>query len=287
MEFSKRKISPEKMEELTKKMLEVANKGIKDSEEDVQDAMITTRYLKHITKVRGLEDVIERNEQLSKTFRGFLNLYGFESMYDMYLYARSCDIMPEDLEKSKASQVVPVNRKVMRNGKELEITIYESIHKSEEPKADTTEKETQRRHARELKGLLKGKDKNLDTKYVAMLKSVSLPHGDKPFQETSQYYLELKGESGELEGLIGYSVEDDYLKMDFYRSNGQLNGVATRGFSELVKLATEIKKGVKAEDHVQARPVYAQFGLEQHGDYWTVSYESLPEFNGKGSKGGE
>ncbi|QZA69161.1 hypothetical protein 010DV004_229 [Bacillus phage 010DV004] len=287
MEFSKRKISPEKMEELTKQMLEVANKGVQESEEEIQDAMITTRYLKHITKVRDLADVIERNEQLSKTFRGFLNLYGFESMYDMYLYARSCDIMPEDLEKSKASQVVPVNRKVMRNGEEIEITIYESVSKSEEPKEKTLEQENQRRHARELKGLLKGKDKNLDTKYVAMLKSVSLPHGDKPFQETSQYYLELKGESGELEGLIGYSVEDDYLKMDFYRSNGQLNGVATRGFSELVKLATEIKKGVKAEDQVQARPVYTQFGLEQHGDYWTVSYESLPDFNGKGSKNGE
>jgi hypothetical protein len=283
-------LSPEGMDRLMDRLTMIAMEGVDSEAVGLMEAQITTGFVKTMTKVKGLDDVIERNEQLSKSLQGFLTLYGFTSMYDMYLYAMSCDLVPEGLNKSKDySKLVPVKRKIIRNGKETEVTVYENPNKDKEKDDDAADdREVQGArygHARELKRKVHGDKEPINPKKVAQLKLTASKLLDpKKFKDTSDYYLELTGEGNETIGIIGFSERGEYLVMDFYQTNGQVPGIAARGFSELVKLALSQNKGVQMEDQPQARPVFVQFGLQQEDSIWSVSAEDLQDSFGEFGK---
>lgn len=284
--MSKYSISQKGMDELWKRLEKVAIEEFSESPgeeiEGLQEAEITTDFVKALTKVKGIDDVIKRNDRLTKHFQGFLNMYGFESMYDMYIYAMSCEILPSELKKAKDfSKLVPVKQTVMRNGKEVEVTIWQKPGEDEPEEEGSSEtgsanpRQRRRRHARELSAKVTGDISN--PKEIADIKVAAkgMPGGDKPFQDGSTYYLAIRDEEGNIVGVIGYSEEGEYLQMDFYRTNGEVSGVAARGFFELLKLASEKGKGVKMEDDPQARPVFAQSGLEQKESHWVIEAEDL------------
>lgn len=285
---SRYNLSDEGFDRLTKKLAEIAQEGIDDTVEGLQSGTITTNFVKTMTKVNGMEDVIERNEQLSKTYQGLISLYGFDTMYDMYLYARSCDILPEELLKSSSNNalVLPIQKTVIRNGKPLEVTVYEVIRKAAAPKKKAEPKKEEEiviRHAREFKGSLTGDGEAKDPSKVAKVKAAAqkLTGGNKPFSDKSHHYLSLR-ENSRTVAVIGYSTQGEHMTMDFYRTNGQTNGVAARGFAELVRLAIQKEKGVKVEDHPGARAVYTQFGLKQEGDHWVADHKELKQSLGEG-----
>lgn len=288
MKKAKYSLSESGMASLVEKLTKIATEVQNQPATGLQDAQFDTKFVKLMTKVKGLDDVIERNDQLSKTYQGLLNMYGFDTMYDMYLYAKSCDSLPEELVKAKDySKLVPVKRKVMRNGKETEITVYEDPGKSgsESNEGNSEGRSTPNAtvsHARELRGKVHADSDTKDTKKVAKLKQAAkgLSQGQQ-FQDSSDYYLELNGPDGEIAGIVGYSKEGEYLVMDFYKTNGQVPGIAARGFSELIKLAVSENKGVKVEDNPQARPVFAKFGLEQDGNQWSVDAADLQDVFGE------
>ena len=279
MKKAKYTLSEENVNLLTQRLMKAYHEG---TTETVLNANITTDFIHKMTHVQNLTDVIDQNDKLSETYSGFLSLYGFNSMYDMYMYAKACEALPTSLTKSKDySKLVPVKRKVMRNGKQVEVTVYEDPDKggSQPNEGNTQAKDVPvatHAHARELKGKMHGKDKKLDTKDIAKLKQLStdLPKGMK-FNTASDYLLKLEDANGQLAGVIGYSIEDGYIRMDFYRSNGQVPGIATRGFSELIKLAMEKQKGVKVADDPKARPALIKFGLTQEGSEWSIEYKAL------------
>lgn len=287
MRNSKYSLSKSGVDSLMDKLTQIAQENEEKAATGFLEARITTDFVEKMTKVNGLADVIDRNEQLSKTYQGLLSLYGFDSMYDMYMYAKSCDSLPEALVKRKDySKLVPVKRKVMRNGKETEITVYEDPNKGgSEPNEGNSEGRSTPSatvsHARELNGKVHGGPKKMDTKKVAKLKQATNGMKGKQFKDSSDYYLELTGPEGEIAGVIGYSKEGDYLVMDFYKTNGLVPGIAARGFSELIKLAVSANKGVKVEDNPQARPVFVQFGLEQDGNSWSIDVADLQEVFGE------
>jgi hypothetical protein len=281
---AKYNLSQEGMDTLMKKLAQVAQEGV--SEEDgLQTSAISTHFVKVMTKVKDLEDVIERNEQLSKTYQGFLNLYGFDTMYDMYIYAKSCDLFPDELMKSTTS-AIPVERVIVRNGKPLEVTVWELLAKSE-PKSKAEPKKAEEapviRHARELKASYHDTKSAMNTEHVAKLKAAAekMTGGSGKFKDNSHHYLSIKGDSGRPAAVIGYSEEGEHLKMDFYRTNGKVSGVAARGFFELIKLALRHKKGVIAADNAGARSVYIQAGLQKEGSKWVISYDDLAESYGE------
>ena len=279
MKKGKYTLSEENVNLLTQRLMKAYHEG---TTETVLNANITTDFIHKMTHVQNLTDVIDQNDKLSETYSGFLSLYGFNSMYDMYMYAKACEALPTSLTKSKDySKLVPVKRKVMRNGKQVEVTVYEDPDKGgSQPNEGNTQAGSvpaaTHAHARELKGKMHGKGKKLDTKDIAKLKQLStdLPKGTK-FNTASDYLLKLDDANGQLAGVIGYSIEDGYIRMDFYRSNGQVPGIATRGFSELIKLAMEKQKGVKVADDPQARPALIKFGLTQKGSEWSIEYKAL------------
>lgn len=298
MRKNKYGLSKAGVDELMDRLSNIANDIKKESIEGLLEAQITSPFVRSLTKVKGMDDVIERNDQLTKSFRGLLDMYGFETMYDMYVYAKSCDLYPEEVLKAKDySKLVPVKRKIVRNGKETEVTVYENPNKDKDEKEDQDSTESssrgtprvRRRHARELKRDMKGEDKSLNPKHVAELKMADkkMRRGNKPFQETSEYYLVLRDEDGNIQGIVGYSTEGQFLKMDFFRSSGEVSGIAARGFTELVKLALKKKKGVKVDDQPEGRQVFVKFKMKQEGQTWSISYKDLQSSFGDFSKYGE
>src|SRR5690606_30454570 len=190
-------------------------------------------------------------------------------------------MLPTELKKAKDfSKLVPVKRTIMRNGKETEVTIWEKPGEDEPEESDSNGTEAaprqrRRRHARELSSKVTGDTSNPKEIAEIKLAAKDMPKGNKPFQDGSTYYLAIRDEEGNIVGVIGYSEEGEYLQMDFYRSNGEVSGVAARGFFELLKLASEKGKGVKMEDDPQARPVFMQSGMEQKDTHWVVEAEDL------------
>ncbi|AIW03431.1 virion structural protein [Bacillus phage Moonbeam] len=280
-------LSEEAVQDLTERLLKAANEGVNAVH---MNADITTDLIHKMTHVTSLTEVIDRDEQLSKTYAGFLNLYGFNSMYDMYMYAKSCEDLPSSLLKSKDySKLVPVKRKVIRNGKETEVTVYEDPNKQgSQPNEGNTQAKgtpnaTAHSHARELKGRLHGKGKKLDTQKIAKLKQSTANFPNKGnFNTTADYFLELTSEDGRVFGVVGYSIEGNYLKMDFFVSNGEINGVAARGLAELIQVAISEKKGVKVDDNPQASTVLHQYGLEKKGSEWSADFKTLNSTFGEG-----
>jgi hypothetical protein len=105
-----------------------------------------------------------------------------------------------------------------------------------------------------------------------------MPRGNQPFNEGSDFYFELHGPDGKPAGIAGFSEEKGHLKMDFFVSNGETHGVATRAFFELVKLALKKEKGVKMDDHFEARPLFTNSGLEQKkAGHWEIDGKKLAE----------
>ncbi|AYJ75137.1 hypothetical protein BSP36_050 [Bacillus phage BSP36] len=293
MKKAKYNLSKSSVDRLMDNLTKVALGEADESFTGLKEAELNTAFVKSMTKVKGLDDVEERNDHLSRLYQGFLNMYGFTSMYDMYVYAMSCDLIPEGVTKSKDySKLVPVKRKIIRNGKETEVTVYEDPNKDNKDKDDDSPKETNQgegrsrpRHARELRGKVQERK---DHKQVAKLKleTVHFPKA-KQFKESSDFYLEIRGDEGSLEGVVGYSVKGEYLHMDFYISSGKVSGVATRGLGELLGLALKNRKGVQVEDQPEARPVFTQFGMSYDGGVWSISYTDLQEaFGESGSSRG-
>lgn len=292
------KLSKEGMETLMKKFSEIAQNQSSPDVTGLLEAPITTDFVKRMTKVKDMDDVIDRNDQLSKTYEGFLSLYGFDTMYDMYLYAKSNDVYPEELQKSEdVFDTVQVTRTITRNGEPLGVVITERIEKAESKSAakkkpakkpaakgksaaskpGEEEEEDPVYLARELKGSVHGQDGPIDPKKVAKLKRAAdkMPRGNKPFDETSKYYFELHGPEGKPAGIAGFSEDKGHMKMDFFLSDGQTHGVATRAFFELCKLALKKEKGVKMDDHFEARPLFVNAGMERKGDQWQIKGKDL------------
>lgn len=285
-------LSPEGVNKLMDRLTSIVTSGTDNSkvQTDMLGAKISSSFVKKLTKVQDEADVIERNEQLTKHFKGLLSMYGFDTMYDMYIYSLSCDPVGSEVSKSKDySRLVPVKRRVTRNGKEHEVTIW--VKPSDEDDTDdngdgngvrrrgrNNKDNRRRRNARELttEGAKSSKDYTLEN--LARLKKEvkDFPRGNKPFQDGSSYYLEIRDDNGDIVGVVGYKENEGYISMDFYRSNGRVPGVASKGFFELLKLSAKEGKGVRMDDVKEARQLFLSSGLEQKDSgVWEISYEDL------------
>lgn len=286
---NKYNLSKEGVERVLKALQDMSEASLPDGDTTgLRSAEITTSYMKTMMRINSLEEVVKNRGSLNRKYIGLVDMYGFNDIYDMYLYAMSCDLFPEGLSKSRdRSKLVPVKRKIVRNGKESEVTVYINPNKEDKDKDDSTASGEGQgggrggggQHARDLsRHKTSKKDKGYKEKTKTLQEAVkSMPRGGK-FKVGSEFYLEIRGDEGSLAGVIGYSEDNGYLVMDFYKSNGTVSGVATVGFFELMVTAKEENKGVKAADDVQARPVFMQSGMEQRNDgNWYIEADALQE----------
>jgi hypothetical protein len=282
-------LSKEGIDLLMEKLSKAAQGGL---DNDLVNIPISTDFVKKMTKVKGIEDVVERDESLSKTYQGFLNLYGFETMYDMYIYAMSCEPVPECIFKSdKPSAYESVMKTVMRNGKPIQVLLFIEVLIEEIEKADSKPKKKEPKkeekieipHARQFSGRIVSNKDMKDPNEMAKLKAhgLRLKTGDSEFSEDSHHYLVIKGNNNHPVGIVGYTESGKFIKMDFYRASGKVSGVGTRGFYELIRFAKSRKKGVQVADSKGGRQHYIQAGLTKNGDNWEISYEELLKMYGE------
>lgn len=243
------------------------------------EAMVDTGFISKLFGIHSLEQVIKNEEHYNVFYRGFLDMYGFDSMYDMYIYGMSCEIMKADKDYNN---LVPVKRTITRNGKQVEVTVWEKPDEDEPSKDEPSHEEAHghhsSRHAREYKSDIVGKDKKVSTKEVANLKKIAdqIAGGKANFDTSSTHYLKIH-EDGEVVGIAGYSDVGEYYRLDFVQSNGFVSGVGVRAFFELINLALEDKKGVIVKDveDQSARGMFASHGLEHEKGEWKADYKTL------------
>ena len=86
--------------------------------------------------------VLSNEEQLSKSFSSMTNLYGFDSFYDMYLFAKSNseEVQKSTSKRKDTSKLQLVQRTVMRRGKPTTLSFYEDNNKDKSPDNKPEEK---------------------------------------------------------------------------------------------------------------------------------------------------
>lgn len=236
--------------------------------------------------------VISENEKLSKDYSHIVKAYGFNSFYDLYCYADSCDSLNDYLIKGgqkDLSKLKPVKRQVMRNGKMMTTTIYEDSSGEDDDNKNPLDKDTQTeenvepRNARDLSKTIIGDDHNgIDPKQIAKLKTEA-GSLNGTFSTDCSSYLVLQGETGELGGVAGYRKEGSYLYLAFYQSDDLTSGVAYVAFTQLLLRARKLGLGAKidATDDPLALELFKEYGLKKSGSCYIISKSSLLEALGE------
>lgn len=123
---------------------EAFNKVVDDLVEQESSKDLSVDTLGYIVGHKLDDDyVLSNEEQLAKSFSSMVNLYGFDSFYDMYLYAKSED---EEVQKSTSknkdtSKLQLVQRTVMRRGKPTTLSFYEDPNKAKNQNLDKDKEE--------------------------------------------------------------------------------------------------------------------------------------------------
>ncbi|AHL19296.1 hypothetical protein LP083-2_089 [Listeria phage LP-083-2] len=248
-------------------------------------ASISKGILRELTQesLQDYGEVIEKNDFLSREFKHIVSLYGFDDFYSLYAYADFCDTMSNLAIKGgnkDLSKLKKVKRTVMRNGKPTEMTFYEST--TEEENKDKKEESNTKRQgvstvsAKDLLAeLLKSKG---EPEKVTQLIKIILKFPDTPTNpKVSDYFYQLKDDSGEVVAVAGYSIGAQYVSLDFYTSNGSISGVASRAFFELLRIAIEKDLGAELndEDNELAQVLFSKFNFQLDEGKQRVSARNL------------
>ena len=237
------------------------------------------------------DEVMQRNTEDSAYYATFLDSTGYASIYDAYV--QLC--MPhETISKGgnkDMSKLVATKRTVVRNGKQMQVTVYE------DPNADN--KDNKDPSTKESGGSAESNDtpapastttnavkmdssitNPTDTKAVGALKKDAMTMAKRSgrnygFKDTMTYYLSVK-DAGKVVGVVGYKKDGHYLKMEFVQSNGKVSNVGLKGIIELFKLGAKDKLGIKVAKGLNASFIAKTLNMQQddRGD-WYMGYTDL------------
>lgn len=229
--------------------------------------------------------VTTENKELTNEYAYVVKAYGFDSFYDLYLYADSCDSINDYLVKGGQkdfSKLKPVKRRVMRNGKMMTTTIYEDSS-ADSGEKNPLDKNTQQeeaitpRKARDLSKVTIGDEENgIDPKKVRHL-SKEADKLNGTFSTNCSAYLTLRGETGDLAGVAGYRKEGNYLYLSFYQSDNFTSGVAYVAFTQLLLRAHKLGLGAKLDaiEDPLALELFKEYGLKKAGNCYVISKSAL------------
>nr|DAI05677.1 MAG TPA: hypothetical protein [Herelleviridae sp.] len=260
------------MEESTKKYARVSKKFL----EDLAGEPLSYDY------------IIKNKERLDTQFEHIIKMYGFNSMYELYLYADSNDseLLVKGGQKD-LSKLKPVKRKVVRNGKVMTTTIYEDNSSGSDKgnELDSKRKETKVKTpilAVDLEKESYGEDEEeLNPKKIAKLQAQTKSLGSG-FSTSCSSYL-LLNENGETRGAIGFTVKGKYLELTFSIADSKVSGLQYLAFSQLLLRAWNSNLGARvAETKDEALlAMYNMYGLTKGNGYYSVSSSTLNSILGE------
>lgn len=258
------------------------------------EATISADFLNKLIRVSSLEEVVKNNERLSSVYAGYLSMYGFSNMVDMYIYAMSCDSVITLAKSKDYSNLVPVKRTIVRNGKEVEVTVYENPNKDNDDNEESNDNNKDKKRNRKGKPS-KSSGKKVATSVVNVKnnsqEAVNLKNAASKFSvgklsdsDNYTYMLAIRDEKGNVVGVIGFVEEGKYIKMQGYKHNGEIPGIAARGLVYLMSFAADKSKGVKMDktDDPKAIVFFQKSGLEKQQDgSWVIEPEKLRNLLGR------
>ena len=268
------------------------------TEGNTLEGTISKSYLQSLT---GLElddelQVLIDNDDLTEDFEHLVKMYGFESFYDLYLFAKSND---EYEQVSKAGQkefgkLKKVKRTVIRNGRPTTMTFYEDPNKqgdkSKQPK-DSAEPEEEMeppeiRQASEIPSTIVGDFQNkVPIKDLKLMRGLhDSMGGSAEFDADCDQYNLLTDEQGQIKGIMGLVVKGGYVYLKLVDSDIYTKDIRTRAFFYTIRTALQLGKGVKIPYEKTDKlfnTLAENYGLEQKGKYNQADYDSLFSFFGE------
>lgn len=253
----------------------------------VTDAIVTKGFIEAtVGEELDYSKVIAENKELTANHKALVRAYGFETFYDLYLYADSCDSINHQLQKGgnkQFSKLKRVTRTVVRNGKPMKTTIY-TDGKGEDSDKNPLDKGTtpnssgkQPRHAKDMAMVFIGNDDTgANPKQVAQLAKEAEALGGQ-FDTDCNSYMILQGELGDLGGCAGFKKEGNYLHLAFFQADDVTTGVAFRAFYQLLLRAWRAGLGAMVDDFEDetARELFKEYGLTKSGNRYKISATKL------------
>lgn len=254
-----------------------------DTEQVVKEPTISKSFLERIIgKSLDYPKVISENTQLTQEYNYIVKSYGFETFYDLYLFADTTDNSElvakggqKDLQKLK-----PVTRTVIRNGKPMKTTIYEDTGSKEDNKnpLDKTAGSDQPEQPRDIGELTSS---ILDMTHANPKELARLAKQAEKLQGTfntdCSSYVAFTTETGELGAIIGFKVEGNYLRLVFTQADKLTNGVSLKAFFTLTVTAWKQGLGaiVSVTDNSTALALFKEYGYTKAGDTYKATASKL------------
>ncbi len=212
---------------------------------------------------------------------------GFDNFMDCYLYVTR---EPERIYKGGAKDIGSLNkvkRTVVRNGKEIEMTIYEDNKNDDKPKESNSEEPKEPKTAKGSRVITHGDDEKPNPKKIASSlstlknKGVNTDHIDG----NASLYKEFVDDNNTI-GLASFKETDSDIILHGYVSDFETTGVGARSIIELIYLA--IKKNKNAVVYAIELPQAIEFlkllGFIKNKDYYVLKKQDIKLFLGEYSE---
>lgn len=235
-----------------------------------------------------IEEVIKKSHELDTAYRHIYQSYGFEDFYSMYIYASSNTEKVSKGGNKDLSKLNKVKRKVMRNGKMVEMTVYEAKDDGQEENSKEQESsgESVPRTALGAKqvdngdGNTKVNPKKLATT-LGKLKSEGA-NVDSVSQDADMY-KEFLDEQGNPIGITAFSENDTSIILEGFTGAEDVTGIGIRSVMELIKLGISkekevIVKGITSTEGIE---FLKTLGFKDSKDYFKISKKDIKDYVGE------
>ena len=233
----------------------------------------------------SLDYVSKNSDALDVKYEHVYKSLGFDNFFDCFLYAnREPEIVHKGGDKN-LSGLNKVKRTVIRNGKEMQMTIYEDGNKDNDSKEKQEGKEGEvSRSAVGARAISNGEEGKVNPKKVAnSLASLSKKGVDVSHVSTnSSLYKEFVDDNGDTLGITSFKRTENDIILDSYASSPDSDGVGARAIMELLRLSIKENKNAVVYDIElpEAIEYLKTLGFKPHKDGYILRKKDVKQFLG-------
>lgn len=232
----------------------------------------------------SLDYVSKNSDALDVKYEHVYKSLGFDNFFDCFLYAnREPEIVHKGGDKN-LSGLNKVKRTVIRNGKEMQMTIYEDGNKDNDSNEKQEGKEEVSRSAVGARAISNGEEGKVNPKKVAnSLSSLSNKGADVSHVNTnSSLYKEFVDDSGDTIGITSFKRTENDIILDSYASSPDSDGVGARAIMELLRLSIKENKNAVVYDIElpEAIEYLKTLGFKPNKDGYILRKKDVKQFLG-------
>ena len=232
----------------------------------------------------SLDYVSKNSDALDVKYEHVYKSLGFDNFFDCFLYAnREPEIVHKGGNKN-LSGLNKVKRTVIRNGKEMQMTVYEDGNKDNDNKEKQEGKEEVSRSAVGARAISNGEEGKVNPKKVAnSLSSLSKKGVDVSHVSTnSSLYKEFVDDNGETLGITSFKRTENDIILDSYASSPDSDGVGARAIMELLRLSIKENKNAVVYDIElpEAIEYLKTLGFKPNKDGYILRKKDVKQFLG-------